>query len=161
VALPTAGFDAAGFDAAGFDAIVSWLAILHIADRPRLLARLARALRPGGGCFVEDLCLRAPFAPGDLADLRGVVCGVTVTSLEDYAADFRGAGFVEVAATDLTPDWAPYAADRLAQWRQNHAAYARVHGEAAYAAQERFYSVIAGLYDSGSLGGVRLKARVP
>lgn len=146
--------------AAGFDAVVSWLAILHIADRPRLLARLARALRPGGGCFVEDLCRRTPFAPDDLVDLRGVVCGVTVTSLEDYAADFRGAGFVGVDATDLTPDWAPYAADRLAAWRQNHAAYARVHGEAAYAAQEHFYSVIARLYDSGSLGGGRLQARV-
>jgi len=31
---------------AGFDAVVSWLAVLHIPDRPRLLARLARALRP-------------------------------------------------------------------------------------------------------------------
>ena len=46
---------------------------------------------------------------------------------------------------------------RLADFR--HAAYARVHGEAAYAAQETFYAVIARLYDSGSLGGVRLTAR--
>jgi hypothetical protein len=31
---------------AAFDAMVSWLAVLHIPDRPQLLARLARALRP-------------------------------------------------------------------------------------------------------------------
>jgi hypothetical protein len=56
---------------------------------------------------------------------------------------------------------APYAASRLQQWRADHAAYARVHGEGAYAAQERFYAVISRLYEGGSLGGVRLTARMP
>ena len=56
---------------------------------------------------------------------------------------------------------APHAADRLAAWRANHEAYARVHGEAAHAAQEKFYAVIDSLHRSGSLGGVRLIARAP
>ena len=146
---------------AGFDAFVSWLAILHISDRPRLFARLARALRARGQCYVEDLCQRAPFASRDLADLRGIVYGITVTSPEDYAADLRSAGFAEVATTDLTSDWAPYAAERLSTWRQNRAAYAGVHGEGAYLAHEKFYAVIAQLYDSGSLGGIRLVASMP
>jgi SAM-dependent methyltransferase len=144
-----------------FDAVVSWLAILHIPDRPRLCARLARALRAGGGCYIEDLCMRAPFAADDLQDVREIVCGISMTGIEDYVGDLRSAGFVDITPTDLTGDWAPYAADRLQSWRQGHDAYARVHGEAAYAAQERFYSVIARLYRSGSLGGVRLIARVP
>lgn len=139
-----------------FDAVVSWLAILHIPERPRLLERLARTLRSGGGCYIEDLCMRAPFAPNDLRDLREVVFGLSVTSVEDYAMDMRAAGFVDVAATDLTSDWAPYAAARLRLWRQNHELYARVHGEGAYAAQETFYSVIVRLYKSGSLGGIRV-----
>ena len=143
---------------AEFDAFVSWLAILHISDRPRLFARLARALRVGGKCYVEDLSRRAPFAPRDLADLRGIVHGITVTGPEDYAADLRSAGFAEVATTDLTSDWAPYAAERLRTWRQNRVAYAGVHGEGAYLAHEKFYAVIAQLYDSGSLGGIRLVA---
>ena len=147
------------FADAEFDAMVSWLAVLHIPDRPRLVERLARALRSGGGCYVEDLCMRAPFAAGDLRDLREVVFGVSVTSIEDYAKDMRAAGLVDVAVTDLTSDWAPYAAERLRLWRQNHESYARVHGEGAYAAQEKFYSLIARLYESGSLGGVRLVAR--
>lgn len=146
---------------ASFDGVLSLLAVLHIPDRPRLFARLARLLRPGGGAYVEDLCERAPFASRDLADLRTIVCGVTVTSPDAYVADFGAAGFVAVAATDLTPDWAPYAAARLVSWRANHDAYARVHGEPAYAAQERFYAAIARLYDSGSLGGIRLVARLP
>ncbi len=146
---------------ATFDAVVSWLAVLHIPDRPRLFARMARTLRPGGGCFIEDLCKRAPFAAQDLRDLREIVFGTTVTGINDYAADARSAGFVDVVATDLTGDWAPYATERLAAWHENHASYAQTHGEAAYAAQELFYTVIARLYDSGSLGGVRLVARVP
>jgi cyclopropane fatty-acyl-phospholipid synthase-like methyltransferase len=143
-----------------FDAVVSWLAILHIPDRPRLCARLAQALRPGGGCYIEDLCVRAPFSAADLSEVRNVVHGISMSSIEEYAGDLRSAGFVDLAATDLTSDWAPYAADRLAEWRANHEAYARVHGEAAYAAQEKFYSVIDRLYRSGSLGGLRLTANV-
>jgi cyclopropane fatty-acyl-phospholipid synthase-like methyltransferase len=144
-----------------FDAVVSWLAVLHIPDRLRLLARLARALRADSGCYIEDLCMRAPFAPADLRELRNIVFGLSVTSIGDYADDLRKAGFGEVVATDLTPDWAPYAAVRLAAWRQNHAAYALVHGEGAYAAQELFYAVIDRLYRNGSLGGIRLVARLP
>ncbi len=147
--------------AQAFDAVVSWLAVLHIPDRPALGARMARALKSGGGCFIEDLCMRAPFSPDDLSDLRAVVFGITVTSIEHYAADFRRAGFVDVETTDLTDDWAPYADERLESWRKNHDAYARTHGEGAYAAQEKFYTVIARLYRSGSLGGIRLIARVP
>jgi cyclopropane fatty-acyl-phospholipid synthase-like methyltransferase len=144
-----------------FDGVLSLLAVLHIPDRPRLFARLARLLRPGGGIYVEDLCERTPFAPHDLADVRRIVCGVTVTSSDAYVADLRSAGFVGVTATDLTPDWAPFATTRLAAWRADHDSYARVHGEAAYAAQELFYATVARLYDSGSLGGIRLIARVP
>jgi SAM-dependent methyltransferase len=146
---------------ASFDAVVSWLAILHIPDRRRLCVRLAHALRSGGGCYIEDLCMRAPFAADDLRDVREIVCGISMSSIDDYVDDLRSAGFVDVTPTDLTSDWAPYAAVRLKSWRQDHEAYARVHGEGAYAAQEKFYSVIAHLYDTGSLGGVRLTARIP
>jgi len=145
---------------ASFDAAVSWLAVLHIPDRRRLFTRLAQALRPGGRCEVEDLCRRSAFDAEARRDVRRIVYGITVTSIEDYAADLRAAGFADVAATDLTADWAPYAAQRLSAWRHNHADYARVHGEGAYAAQETFYATIARLYASGSLGGVRLEARI-
>ena len=144
-----------------FDAIVSFLAVLHIGDRPALFGRWAEALRPSGCCYIEDLCERASFAPRDLQDVRTVVYGLTVTSIEDYAADLRRAGFIDVVATDLTSDWAPYAAERLQAWRDNRVSYTSVHGEGAYAAQELFYAVIARLYASGSLGGVRLTARRP
>ena len=146
---------------AAFDAVVSWLAVLHIPDRPRLYARLARALRPGGACYIEDLCMCAPFAPHDLRDLHDIVFGVSVTSIDAHEDDLRAAGFIDVVATDETADWAPYTTARLAAWQAGRADYGRVHGEGAYAAQETFYAAIARLFESGSLGGVRLTARVP
>ena len=57
--------------------------------------------------------MRAPFTPDDLHDLRTVVFGITVTSIERYAADAARRRFVDVVATDLTDDWAPFAAERL------------------------------------------------
>ena len=82
-----------------------------------------------------------------------------MTSIEDYAGDLRQAGLVDVAATDLTGDWAPYAAQRLQAWRANRAAYCAIHGDDAWAAQELFYAAIDRLYRGGGLGGVRLTAR--
>ena len=105
--------------------------------------------------------MRAPFAAEELRDVREIVFGVTLTSIEDYVGDLEAAGFTGVAATDMTGDWAPFVAARLVAWHKNHAAYARVHGEAAYAAQEVFYAAIARLFESGSLGGVPLVAHVP
>ena len=144
-----------------FDAVISFLAVLHFADRPALFRRWAEVLRPGGQCYVEDLCRHAPFAPKDLEDMRTVVHGQTVTSIADYAEDLRGAGFTDIVTTDLTSDWAPYAAERLKAWHASRDAYSSVHGEGAWEAQELFYTVIARLYAAGSLGGVRLMARRP
>jgi len=109
----------------------------------------------------RGFCQRAPFVPADLQDLRSVVQGVTVTSIEDYADDLRRAGLAEVVSTDLTDDWEPYAAERLEAWRTNHTAYATVQGEGAWAAQELFYTVIDRLYRSGSLGGIRVTGPPP
>ena len=61
----------AAFPDATFNAIVSWLALLHIPERPRLLARLARMLQRGGQCYIEDLFQRAPFARSDLHNRAG------------------------------------------------------------------------------------------
>ena len=140
------------------DAVVSFVAIVHIPERPRLFAHLAGALRPGGGIYIEDLCQRGPLSPQDRSDLQTIVHANTLTSLDAYASDLRNAGFVDVDATDLTPDWAPFAAERLVAWRANRAAYATVHGEGAWAAQELFYATIARLYEGGGLGGARLVA---
>ena len=145
--------------ARAFDAAIGFLAIVHIPDRPRLMRCLHAALKPGGGLYIEDLAEHAPFAPADRHDLLTYVHGVSVTLIDDYAADLRAAGFVDVVATDLTSDWKPFAAERLAAWRAERTAIAARQGEGAWAAQEQFYTAIDRLYRSGSLAGVRMTGR--
>ena len=87
---------------------------------------------------------------------RGLLRGIA-----DYVRDLEAVGFIDIVATDMTDDWTPFVTQRLTAWRENHAAYARAHGEAAYVAQETFFAAVARLFESGSLGGVRLVARVP
>jgi cyclopropane fatty-acyl-phospholipid synthase-like methyltransferase len=145
---------------ATFDAVVSWLALPHIPGRPRLLARLARMLRRGGQCYIEDLCQRAPFAASDLPDVHHTIVGVTLTSIADYVRDLHEAGFTEVRATDLSADWATFCGARLAAWRADRPRHVRVHGEAIYTRLDAFYAVVYRLFGSGSLGGVRVVARV-
>src|SRR4051812_35658445 len=104
--------------------------------------------------------MRAPFATDDLPDVQNVVFGASLTSIDEYVDDLRVAGFDSIAATDMTNDWAPFVVARLAAWRENRTSFTHINGEAAYAALDIFYAVIVHLFESWSLGGVRLVARV-
>jgi len=103
---------------------------------------------------------QAPFTAAEWQDVRRAVFGLTVTGIKEYSAELRAVGFAEVEAVDLMPDWAPYAAERLAAWRANRESYARICGEGAYVPQEHFCIVISRLYEGDHLGGVCLTARV-
>ena len=150
---------AVALPARAFDAAIGFLAILHVPDRPRLLRRLHGALKTGGGLYIEDLAGRAPFGPHDRHALREVVQGVTVTTREAYADYLLAVGFVDVVATDLTPDWSDFAARRRTAWQADRAAIEAREGEAAWRAQDELFTVIDRLYRGGSLAGVRLTGR--
>lgn len=139
-----------------FDAVVSWLAIHHIPERPRLLSRCADALRAGGHIYIEDLYRRAPFAASDLSDVARTIFGVTLTSADEYVRELQAAGFIDAGATDMTSDWAAFCDARVAAWRGARDRQVRVHGEATYVRLERFFSTVARLFQSGSLGGLCL-----
>lgn len=145
---------------ATFDAVVSWLALLHIPERPRLLTRLARTLRRGGRFYAEDLYRRAPFAQSDMNDVRHTLYGVTLTSIADYVRDLHEAGLIGITATDLSEDWEAFCGARVASWRADRNRHVRVHGEQIYTGLDKFYSVVFRLFVSGSLGGVRVVARM-
>ena len=142
-----------------FDAAVSWLAIHHIPERPRLLRRIFASLRPGGRLYVEDLCARAPFTEDDRPDVEQMLYGVTVTSAESYARDLAAAGFCDVDITDFSDEWGAFCAVRAASWRAEAGRHLRVHGEEIVATLDRFFTAVARLFASGRLGGLRIVAR--
>jgi hypothetical protein len=117
-------------------------------------------LRRGGQCYIEDLFQRAPFDQSDLPDVRHTLFGVTLTSIADYVRDLHEAGFTEITATDLSDDWATFCGARMKAWQAERPRHVRVHGEQIYTQLDTFYTVVSRLFGSGSLGGVRLVARV-
>lgn len=144
---------------AGFDAVVSWLAVHQIPERPRLFERLRQALQKNGALYIEDLHARGPFQGGDVADVRDLLYGVTMTAAGDYTRELEAAGFTDVTLTDMTADWSAFCAGRAAAWKAQADRHVRVHGIETYARLEGFFSGVQRLFEHGSLGGVRVVAR--
>jgi cyclopropane fatty-acyl-phospholipid synthase-like methyltransferase len=144
---------------AGFDAGLSWLAVHHILERPRLMQRLAHAIKPQGHVYIEDLVMREVTSREDVATLRNTLYAVTLTDADAYAQDLEDAGFDEIDITDMTSSWGAFCAARAKAFRENRQRHVRIHGEAAAARLERFFSTVARLFAGGILGGVRIVAR--
>ena len=62
---------------------------------------------------------------------------------------------------DPTGDWALFCADRAATFRADRGRFVRVHGQALFDGLDDFFSGVARLFASGSLGGLRIVARTP
>ena len=142
-----------------FDAVVSWLAIHHIPNRPALLARLYKTLRPTGRIYIEDLVVRAAFPPADQRDVERTLHGITMTSTDGYVRDLAAAGFVDIEVTDMTSSWAIFCRARAAAFAADRERHARLHGEDTAARLEGFFNTVDRLFTSGGLGGVRLAGR--
>ncbi|MEL7254410.1 MAG: class I SAM-dependent methyltransferase [Pseudomonadota bacterium] len=144
---------------AGYDHAVSWLALFHIPDRPRYLAKIHASLKPGGALFAEDLYLIKP--PTDPQDFARHLFPNSLVSREDYEASLQEAGFDAPLLTDMTQDWAHFTADRLQAFRAARPDYEARHGTDGYAALHLFYDKMASYFADGVVGGLRLSARKP
>jgi cyclopropane fatty-acyl-phospholipid synthase-like methyltransferase len=147
------------FPASSFDAVVSWLAVHQIPQRPLLFERLHHALKPGGALYLEDLHARAPFTGSDVDDVRTVLIGVTMTAADDYERELRAAGFADIQLIDMTADWSAFCAGRAQAWRDARERHTRVHGVETYETLEGFFAAVQRLFEHGSLGGIRIIAR--
>lgn len=145
----------------GFDAAVSWLAVHHIPERPRLMERLFQTVKPGGRIYLEDLVVREAFSREAFVQMRTLLFGVSLTDAEGLAQDLDDAGFDEIDMTDMTASWTTFSASRAKAFRDGYARHARVHGETIATRLEHFFTAVERLFAGGSLGGVRLAARRP
>jgi cyclopropane fatty-acyl-phospholipid synthase-like methyltransferase len=142
-----------------YDAVISYLAILHIPDRARLFTACHRALRPGGGMYIEDFTLRSEPTAEQREALRVKVQCPYVPPSDRYRRDILDAGFATVDLEDVSADWTAYTAERLAVFRRDRDRLVRVHGGEVADGLEDFYATMADLYADGVLGGARIVAR--
>lgn len=136
-----------------FDHVISFMCIMHMAQASRgaVFRQAARYLKPGGRLYVEDLFQRGRFNAEEWRDLDEIVACPFLPTREGYVADVGAGGFVEVEFEDVTEEWKSFVVARAVEYR------GRERGE-RNEGLERFYDTMAGVFEGGNLGGMRLTA---
>ena len=142
-----------------YDAVVSFLCFLHIADKPRLLAACRDALVAGSGMYIEDFAKHRQPTRDEAAALEVKVQCPPLPSPTDYDEQLRAAGFPDVHIDDVTAQWGAFTASRLEEFRAARARNIAVHGLDIVEGLDDFYATVAGLFQTGVIGGVKVLAR--
>jgi cyclopropane fatty-acyl-phospholipid synthase-like methyltransferase len=148
-------------EAGAYDAVVSWLALYHIADHDALFARIAAALKPGGAIFFEDLCCRGAFTAEEQDLMTKKLFSHYTPSIADYRRDLERAGFTAIGTDDMSDDWAAFTHTRYLAFQENRTRQLAVHGHATVADLEDFYGTVDRLFQNGNLAGLRVVAQKP
>lgn len=145
--------------AGGFSHVVSWLALFHIPDRPRYLAKITEALEAGGVVWVEDLYAIEPVPEGERAAFDARLFPNSLVAWDEYLAGLETAGLEVVDVEDMTTDWTAFTADRADAFRGARREFEQRHDAATFAALDRFYDGMASDFARGFVGGHRVMAR--
>ena len=138
-----------------FDACVSQEALLHIADKPAVLAEARRVLAPGGRLAFTDWIAHAALGDLERRRLEEWMAAVTVHTLDGYRALLRRVGFKAVESEDLSDEWRPILRERLRMYRGMRAELTARFGEHSYREYDQLYTFFVGLVEAGRLGGGR------
>ena len=141
-----------------FDACVSQEALLHIADKPAVLAGCQRVLVPGGRLAFTDWICRPGLGDGERERLLQWMAATALQTLDGYRALLGRAGFASVAAEDLSDEWRPILRRRLEMFRALRRDTVAHLGEARYREYDQLYAFFVGLVEAGKLGGGRFTA---
>mmetsp|Transcript_19364 Transcript_19364/g.32102 ORF Transcript_19364/g.32102 Transcript_19364/m.32102 type:complete len:305 (-) Transcript_19364:367-1281(-) len=149
-----------------FDAVVSWLVFLHISDKHALFTKCNEMLkaidqggqREGGKLFCDDFFLLNPFTSEQENSLKNDVYCTDLPSRKEYIQLLEDCGFHNIIFEDRTGPWTAYVNERLKEFVANRERFEGIHGEPPYEHLLHFYTAIVNLFNSGSLGGVRITA---
>ena len=146
------------FRPGAFDACLSQEALLHIADKPAVLAECHRVLVRGGRLAFTDWIAFPRLADRERQRLWEWMAATTLQTLESYRTLLGRAGFAAVEAEDLSGEWRAIVRRRLELHRalrpQQEARFGRRH----YVEHDQLHAFFAGLIEAGKLGGGRFTA---
>ena len=140
--------------------MISFLCLLHIADKDAILKAAFDALEPGGSLLVEDFYDLGVTAE-EKATLKQDVFAFNLLSREAYKLALSSAGFRIHEWTDLTSSWTDYTTARAIAYSDAEDRHVRVHGRATFSSQKHFYDSVRSLFAGGHLGGVKYVAVKP
>src|SRR5262249_39967234 len=159
VAVVRGDAQALPFGCATFTAVVSQEGLLHVPDKPRVLAECARVLTRGGRLAFSDWTATARLADNERRRLEEWMAAVSIQTLTSYREHLARAGFVGIEAEDLSAEWIGILRQRRAMYRSLRADTVARLGQARFDEYDQLYGFFVGLVESGKLGGGRLSAR--
>ena len=141
-----------------FDVLLSLLVFLHIPERRRLFGACRQLLRPGGTIWIEDYTkLREP-SDEQWDCLRQQVQCPYLPSPDEYRTHLEAARFTDIVMQDMTASWARFTSERSQVFQEARAHNVEIHGSEIVDGLEDFYCVVADLFASGVVGGIRISA---
>jgi len=150
IALPFVG--------GAFDACLSQEALLHIADKARVLAECHRVLAPGGRIAFSDWIAFPRLGDREREQLWEWMAATTLQTLEGYSALLGRAGFSSIEAEDLSAEWRPIVRKRLELHRTLRAGRIARLGDERYLEYDQLHAFFVRLIEDGKLGGGRFTA---
>jgi SAM-dependent methyltransferase len=146
------------FPRAAFTAVVSQEGLLHVPDKPRVLAECARVLVPGGRLAFSDWIATPRLAEGERARLGQWMAAFAIQSVAGYRQALGRAGFVSVETEDLSAEWVVILRERLAMYRSLRPDMEARFGRERADQYDQLYAFFVGLVEAGKLGGARFSA---
>jgi sarcosine/dimethylglycine N-methyltransferase len=146
------------FARGAFDACLSQEALLHIPDKPTVLAECHRVLAPGGRIAFSDWIAFPRLGDREREQLWEWMAATTLQTLEGYCALLGRAGFSSVEAEDLSADWRPIVRKRLELHRALRADGIARLGDERYLEYDQLHAFFVRLIEEGKLGGGRFTA---
>eukprot|EP00052_Salpingoeca_macrocollata_P014618 m.115173 g.115173 ORF g.115173 m.115173 type:complete len:659 (-) comp19381_c0_seq4:28-2004(-) len=145
-----------------YDHVVSWLTILHIADRLSVFRHSYDLLRPGGVFFSADFVALGHLTNDEWEILKTEVgCPSLAASQQTYNQELETAGFKIIKSTDVTEKWREYTKQRVADYEAAQEQLVSEIGEDIYRGLLRFYTTVRDLFAGGRLGGLEVYAQKP
>ncbi len=143
------------------DAIVSWLTVLHFADRVACFSRCYNLLKPGGSMFIADLCAVGSLSVKERHDMRNEVYCHHLATSDVLVTELESVGFRVTERIDKTSAWRDIVNARCVSWDSSKNQLSRELGEEGYCELKRFYDMIRDMFLGGNVGGVVLVVTKP
>ncbi|KAJ0165861.1 hypothetical protein CTA2_9697 [Colletotrichum tanaceti] len=137
-----------GLMGAPLNHIVSFLCILHIAERETLFKKACDALETGGKLYIEDFFALKPLDAKTVEVLRASVSCPRLPAKCQYMEELEKAGFQVINWVDMSTAWTEFVHRRAEEFKQDPAA--------VDADLTSFYDAVDGVFTGGQVGGARI-----
>lgn len=142
-----------------FDVVIAQEAWAHIPDKPRLIAQVARVVKPDGVVAFTDIMCIGVLEAEVAQRLHESMAFSEIESIAGYTALLEANGCGVERRTDLAAEWTGILQQRHAMYRNMKASTVAKFGEAGYRKYDDAYAFFVSLYQTGVLGGARFIAR--